>query len=252
MAEMARFATTHWLRFPEVMTPDQLVLSGSPEGSVSWKIGPCGPVGPDGFRLPSNVWCAVGLFTERAAAAAAMERRDTFMPFLSGTTESWHQLLFPFRHHGECNHLHRDCPGAIFEAISPDPGGPLMVLTTAGYQFGPELKMERVIDFRRKVDLVNDWFRTLEGCVAAQPFTPHTKGDDGYTLSVWRDEASMLDATYRSGVHRTQMDQHKLTSLFDRSSFTRCRILESWGQWNGEDPIASEARSPVRSAGLDS
>ncbi len=238
MAEIARFATTHWLRFPEVMTPDQLLLSGTPEDAISWKIGPCGPVGPDGFRLPSNVWCAVGLFTERTAATVAMERRDSYMPFLSDTTESWHQVLLPIRHHGECNHLNRECPGEVFEVSSADPGGPLMVITTAGYNFGPELKIERVINFRRSVDRVNDWMGNVEGCLASQPFTPYTKGDDGCTLSVWRDDACMLNAMYREGTHRAQIDRHKSTSIFDRSSFTRFRILEMCGQWNGKDPIA--------------
>lgn len=113
-----------------------------------------------------------------------------------------------------------------------------MVITTAGYNFGPELKIERVINFRRSVDRVNDWMGNVEGCLASQPFTPYTKGDDGCTLSVWRDDACMLNAMYREGTHRAQIDRHKSTSIFDRSSFTRFRILEMCGQWNGKDPIA--------------
>jgi hypothetical protein len=33
-----------------------------------------------------------------------------------------------------------------------DPGGPLIVMTTAGYVMGPDLDMARVIDFRLSVD----------------------------------------------------------------------------------------------------
>jgi hypothetical protein len=45
---MARFATVHWIRFPRVMTPEQLPLTGQPAKCVSYKIGPDGPVGTDG------------------------------------------------------------------------------------------------------------------------------------------------------------------------------------------------------------
>jgi hypothetical protein len=69
-----------------------------------------------------------------------------------------------------------------------------MVITTAGFQFGPDLKIERVIDFRRNVDVTNEWMRKAEGCLASQVFTPHTVGDDGFTMSIWRDDASMLAA----------------------------------------------------------
>jgi hypothetical protein len=239
MFEKARYATAHWLRFQEVTTPEQLSLSGRPEGALSWKIGPCGPVGPNGYRLPSNIWCAVGLFRDVAAARAAFDGKRLFMPFVSSATESWHQLLLPIRHHGECNHIDRECPGELFEVPSTDPGGPVMVITTAGFRFGPELKMERVIEFRRNVDVVDAWIQQAEGCLASKPFTPHTIGDDGFTMSVWRDDACMLNASYRAGAHRMQIDRHKSENAFDRSSFTRFRILDACGQWDGRDPIAS-------------
>jgi hypothetical protein len=239
MLEKARYATAHWLRFQDVTTPDQLLLSGKPPGALSWKIGPCGPVGPNGYRLPSNIWCAVGLFRELAVAKSAFDGKHLFIPFVSNATESWHQLLLPIRHHGECNHLDGECPGELFDVSSTDPGGPVMVITTAGFRFGPELKMERVIEFRRNVDLIDNWIQQAEGCLASKPFTPHTLGDDGFTMSVWRDDGCMLNAAYRAGAHRTQIDRHKSENVFDRSSFTRFRILDACGRWNGKDPMAS-------------
>jgi hypothetical protein len=35
------------------------------------------------------------------------------MAFVSSTTESWHQLLLPIRHRGECNHIHRESPESL-------------------------------------------------------------------------------------------------------------------------------------------
>jgi len=47
----------------------------------------------------------------------------------------------------------------------------------------------------------------------------------------------MLSASYRAGLHRTYTDGHKISSDFDRSSFTRFRIIDSNGKWNGRDPL---------------
>lgn len=236
MAEKARYATAHRIHFPTIATPETLQLSGSPTGALSWKIGPSGPVGPDGYRLPANVWCAVGLYDEFDAAETALHTREQFMPFLADAIESWHAVLMPIAHKGDCNHLDHEQPGRLFEVGSPDPGGVCMVITTAGFIFGPDLKIERVIDFRRNVDATNEWMAKVDGCLVSQVFTPHTVGDDGFTMSIWRDDVSMLGAAYRPGFHRSQIDRHKADTVFDRSSFTRFRVLHSCGLWNGRDP----------------
>ena len=237
MVEKARFAIVHLLRFPQITTPEQLALIHAPRGSMSWKIGPGGQVGPDGRRLPSDTWCAVALFTELADAELAFRNKEEFMPFLASTEESWHLLLRPVRHHGDCNHIQRETPGELFEVSEESCGGPLAVVTTAGYQLGFEANMDRVVAFRRKVDHVGAWMKELEGCLFSRAFTPHAVGYDGFTVSVWRSDEDMLRASYRAGLHRNYMDGHKTSSDFDRSSFTRFRILDSSGKWNGRDPL---------------
>jgi hypothetical protein len=239
VAERARYATAHRIRFPRITTPEMLPLSERPADALSWKIGPSGPVGPDGYRLPADVWCAIGLYHDSAAAQTALEGRQRFMPFLADAIESWHVLLLPIAHKGECNHLDRDHPGAVFDVAKSEPGGMCMVITTAGFIFGPELTIERVIDFRRQVDATHEWIGEADGCVASQVFTPHTVGDDGVTISLWRDDASMLGAAYRPGFHRSQIDRHKAENVFDRSSFTRFRVLDSCGLWDGRNPAQS-------------
>jgi hypothetical protein len=233
----ARFATVHWLRFPRIMTPDDLSLERSPEPCLSWKIGPDGPVGPNGYRLPGNVWGGVALYADRAAAEAAFTANEHFLPFLADTIESWHALLLPIAHRGECNHLDRSTPQLIFEPSGEDPGGPLFVMTTAGYVMGPDLDLARVIDFRVNVDKVHEWLQSAEGRVASQVFTPHTVGDDGVTMSLWRNDAAMIDTMYRPGVHRTLVERHRRENLADRTSFTRFRVLRTRGGWNGADPL---------------
>lgn len=236
MPEKARYLTAHRMRFPDIWTPDPARLTGRPDGALSWKIGPSGPVGPNGYRLPADRWGAVGLYPDLATAQAALASTSQFMPFLDDAVESWHGLLQPFMHRGECNHLDRDQPGTIFDVDPAQTDGLCAVMTTAGFVLGPDLNMDRVIDFRRNVDIANDWIAQADGCLANQTFTPHTYGDDGVTISLWRDDASMLAAAYHPGVHRALIDRHKAEPMLDRSSFTRCRILASHGQWNGRNP----------------
>src|SRR5665213_144536 len=233
----ARFATTHWIKFPEVVTPDQLNLSGYPTGCLSWKFGPDGPVGPNGYRLPSNVWCGVALFDDLSAANSALDSNEHHLPFLSTAVESWHALLVPIVHRGECNHIERFGPGPIFDTESRDPGGALFVMTTAGFHAGPELDPARLIDFRVHVDRVHGWLKSADGRVASQVFTPHTVGDDGVTMSIWRDDPSMVTTMYKPGTHRTQIDRYKSEKTADRTSFTRFRALRTCGLWDGTDPV---------------
>jgi hypothetical protein len=100
--------------------------------------------------LPSDIWCGLGLFADVAAAEAALETKERFLPSLGGAVESWHALLLPVAHRGECNHIERLDPGSIFEVDSRDPGGPLFVMTTAGFNLGPGLDMARVIDLAQR------------------------------------------------------------------------------------------------------
>ena len=146
------------------------------------------------------------------------------------------ELLFK-QDRGECNHLERGKPGLIFECSAQDPGGALFVMTTAGYHMGPALDMARVIDFRVHVDKVHAWLKSVDGRVASQVFTPHTVGDDGVTMSLWRSDTAMVNAMYRPGTHRTQIDRHKRDGIVDRTSFTRFRVLQTLGRWGGVDPV---------------
>ena len=230
------WATIHWMRFPSPMRAESLDLSLAPTGAASWKIGPDSRLGHDGVRLPeSDMWCGVAVYPDRGAADAAMDAPNTYLPFVANTLEAWHALLMPITHRGECNHLNRSNPGQLFDTARSDPGGPLLVLTTAGFNISPNMDMERVKDFRRNVDRVRVWMGDADGRLATQVFAPHTLGDDGVTMSLWRDDASMASFAYRPGVHRSQVDRYKAEHTTDRTSFTRCRIVRTVGQWGGTD-----------------
>ena len=143
-----------------------LTLSESPAGALSWKTGPRVRSGPTGTELPADVWCAVGLYHNSDAAKTALQSRVQFMPFLANTVESWHAQLMPVGHECECNHFDRDHPGSLFDVAKPDPGGMCMVIATVGFIFGPESKIERVIDF------VAMWTRRTSGSAKPTAASP--------------------------------------------------------------------------------
>ena len=237
MKPMCRWATCHWMRFSEVPAPEGLDLSLRPAGAASWKLGADGAAAADGSRLPSAVWCGVALYPEQADVERAFEGPGAFLPFLDRTIESWHALLVPIAHRGECNHLDRDNPGPLLAPNGEDPGGPLVVMTTAGFVVGPGFDMARVVDFRTNVDRIRIHAEAADGNVARQVFAPHTPGDDGVTMTVWRDDASMSAFAYRTGEHRNQIDRYKREQTADRTSFTRFRAVRTSGSWNGCCPV---------------
>jgi len=80
--------------------------------------------------------------------------------------------------------------------------------------------------------------RDAEGLMDAHNFAPVTRGDDGVTMSLWRDDASMGNFAYRPGLHSRLVERYKAENMADRSSFTRCRIMRTLGQWGGGNPVS--------------
>lgn len=107
------------------------------------------------------------LFRTEELARSAFSDRDKFLPLVTTTVESRHALLIAVAHRDECNYLDDQRPGLIFEPGRDHPGGPLIVMTTAGFNLGPALDCSTVIDFRINVDRVKTWLQSALGRVAA-------------------------------------------------------------------------------------
>jgi len=56
---------------------------------------------------------------------------------------------------------------------------------------------------------------------------------DAITFSIWEAEKAIGRFAYAPGPHRTQVDRFHAEKLADRSSFTRFRILDARGSWQG-------------------
>lgn len=232
--------TFHRWVFDEPHSLGEVVFPNLP-GAVAWHAGPDSPLGEDGQRTGTGTsWACAGFFAERSDAEAALDSAETLFAEVPAHSEAFHALLRPIRFAGVCHWL--TDAGAAFRPASEDPGGPVVVLTSAGYDISPSgpdaSQIARMKDFRTNVDAVRDWYDTLDGNIVAGNFAT---GGDGMTFTLWRSDADLTAAAYGAGAHRTQLDRQRAEGLADRTSYTRTRVLRHMGHWDGRDPVAEVA-----------
>jgi hypothetical protein len=182
----------------------------------------------------SNIWGGVGIWHSRAAAEAMVTAPGEAIPWLKETIAAWHCLSIPFSHRGTVNwrgYLQKD--DAVRVAPN-DPGGPLIVLTSAGFVTRDDATLPRIKRFVAGVVDVLDDYGTQESNLRRGAFRAGFDGRDGFTLSLWHSDQGMLQSAYSPGTHRTRIDEDKAGLLSDRTSFTRLRVIQSWGNWDGE------------------
>ena len=223
-------ATVSLARFDDAVTVPELETDSS--GTSSLRL-----LGSDdmlsreriGTRT-SHVWALLELHRTEEDAWAAYRPADGASPLFDGATERWSAVLQPFSHRGETN-------------WSPDPlfapgnrrshEGPFVVITTAG--FDPELDpdLTRTREFIRGTAAVRSSFAATPGLRCEHAFAFGVSGIDGFTLTMWDDDSALRPPVYETGEHRTRMEDYLRNGTADRSSFTRLRVLESSGAWNG-------------------
>jgi len=225
--------TFHRWLFVDEHTPDTLAIA-APEGAVWWHCGADSPVGPDGLRtLRGRSWAGAGFYRDRPSADRVLDDPGARFPHLPAFVEDFHCLLRPIRFHGDCRWLER--ADAEIAVADSDPDGPVVVLTSAGYDdIGPD-QHARMLDFRNNVDAVRAWYDSIDGNIVNGGYAT---GTDGMTFSLWRSDAAMRDAAYGAGLHRTQLDRQKSERMADRTSYTRTRLMRHSGTWDGRDPVA--------------
>ena len=230
----------HRVRFAQPIDGTRAPFAG-PQQADAWRFYPASPLGADGLRTNvSDEWGGIGIYDTQDAAQAVFDNPQDHLGFLGDTVEAYHALVVPYSHRGQVNWRGEVRENDTFTPISADPGGPLVVFTSAGYDNPGPAELPRIANFLRQVDEVQAYFATLPANIRRAVFSGATvDGHDGITVSIWRDEGSMIDAAYKAGLHREQMDYHRKESHFDRSSFTRARILASKGSWDGADPVLS-------------
>lgn len=227
-----------WITFHRWLLDDPhgagAVSIAPPTGAEWWHFGPDSPIGPNGARTGvGRSWAGAGFFSDRAAAEAVVDAPDAQFGGVPPHAESFHCLLVPIRVSGTCNWL--DACGAALTPTETDPGGPIAVMTSAGYDPESAGDVDRMRDFRENVDRVRAWYDTLDANLVNGNFIT---GVDGMTFTLWASDAAMKAAAYGPGVHRTQLDRQLAERMADRTSYTRSRVLRSVGVWGGVAPLA--------------
>jgi hypothetical protein len=191
--------------------------------------------GGEFFSGVATEFVGFGLHADEASARACAR---TPMACFADADERWSGAFRVARALKGCNWIddHVD-----LQCTSSGSGGPLAVLTSAGWELGPSFVLERAMSFADAVGRVRAAATAVDvaGMHSMQLFAfPGVLVHDGVTLTFWNDEVAMKEFAYRAGTHKTELDAFRLDETTDRTSFTRLRPIESHGTWWGTDPFA--------------
>jgi hypothetical protein len=232
----------HWITLHRVRFPDRVSAHDqtfeAPALPECWRFCPGQDLGDNGLPTwTSDVWGGLGIHETRANAEAMIVNPAAHLPWLSEAVEDWHGLAIPVAHHGAVKwRAGVEEDSALRTASGPQPGQ-MIVVTTAGFNSRDPGQIPRITRFAKGVQEVIDYYGTREGNIRLDVFNGGFDGRDGFTLTIWNDDKAMIAAAYKPGVHKAWMDQSKDGSLFDRSSFTRARLVSSYGTWDGSPVV---------------
>ena len=232
--------TLHRLRFPEAISAKDRTFQPVAGASV-WRFCPLHTLGADSLpTLTSDIWCGMAIWASRDEAEAMMADPAAAIPWLSEAAAAWHCLAIPFSHRGKVDWRGHVEDGTAIRPAPNDPGGPLVVITSAGFLSRDPEMLPRIRRFSEGVSEVMAWYGSLPSNLRNGTFNG-PDGRQGFTCSLWRSDDAMREAAYHHGRHRARMDESRAGLLFDYSSFTRLRALRSRGDWDG-DPFAELQR----------
>ncbi|MEM6579536.1 MAG: hypothetical protein AAF678_13690 [Pseudomonadota bacterium] len=238
--------THHWITLHRVRFPQPIAaLERSferPDGPECWRFCPGHAVGAD--NLPtwvSDTWCGFGIHDTECAARSFFAAAEQRIAACADGVEMWHALAVPVQHRGAVNWRGSvETDGAI-KSADADVQGPLAIVTTAGFEDPKDpTSLPRISRFVVKVSEAIAFRGAQPGNLRCAVFNGGFDGREGLTLTLWKSDDAMLRAAYHSGHHRNLMDESRDGSVFDRSSFSRLRIIDSRGSWDG-DPLRDAA-----------
>ena len=228
--------TLHRVRFGAPIAARDRSFPTAP-GAAVWRFCPQHVPGENGLTtLTSEIWGGLGIWDSRAEAEAMLCDPGAAMPWMTEAVAAWHCLAIPVSHRGKVNWRGHVEDGTAVRPAPADPGGPLVVVTTAGFLSREDWMLPRIRLFVEGVSEVMAWYGALPSNLRNDVFNG-ADGRGGFTYSLWRSDESMREAAYHDGRHRDRMEQNRAGLMFDYSSFTRLRALRSHGDWDG-DPFA--------------
>lgn len=207
--------------------------SGAPDGALFAMAGSEADWRDDGgFSRRRDVRTWLALWPDRDAARRYLDQRLSRIPLLVRAEESWCGLLLPYATHGNVNWAPDGTSPSLFADLGPrpKPGRPILVLTTLGIAHPGE----GLVQFARGTRAVREAFSDLPSVVLEELVLPDQPGLDGPTLTLWENEAEIVNAAYRSEPHRSAMKVADHPDI-GRGSFTRMSLLWAEGSWQGVD-----------------
>ena len=228
-----QWISLHRVRFPSAISAIERKFS-APLLPECWRFCPSLRLSEDDLpTFKSDIWGGLGIYDNRSAAEAMVTAAQQHLPFLSETVEQWHALLLPFAHRGAVNWSGTVQDGLAIRTTPQKPEGLSVVITSAGFNSLRPDQRPRFVRFNRGIRDVIKFYSQAEGNLRRDVFVGEFDRRDGFTVSLWQDDKAMIKGAYHDGSHRTLMDQSRDGSLFDRSSFTRTRLISSNGSWDG-------------------
>ncbi len=230
------WVSVHRVKFPEPRNYPRDDVPTGPAIANAWRCGPNAPLGDGASRTgTSKCWGGMAFYGDKYLAQDVVTDPHAHFSWLDETVEHWHALACVISHRGKVNWSTKDEPHPALTPLETDPGGVIAIVTSAGYDTIDESQFPRIRAFQEKVDDVLVYYGTLKANVARSLFSA-TKAASGMTFSVWTSDEEMMATAYRHGTHAEYLREHRKEPMFDHSSFTRLRLLESSGTWDGKDP----------------
>ena len=241
MSDSHDWITLHRVRFPDPVAALDHDFPPA-QGPECWRFCPSHVLGDN--NLPtwrSDVWCGFAIHADRASAQAMFDAPDRYFPALAEGVEQWHALAVPVQHRGAVNWRGMVQTDSAIRPSTAEHAGTLAVMTSASFDDpkNPD-EIPRISRFAVKVSEAVHFLGQQPGNLRHDVFNGGFDGLEGFTLTLWQSDDAMLRAAYHSGHHRKLMDESRDGSTFDRSSFTRLRIIGSHGSWSG-DPLKDAA-----------
>ena len=127
------YMTFHRVRFSSPISAHETTISG-PKRALEWVFGTDSTLTDYGLRTRvSDVWGGAAFYGDPSEAREAFTNVLTELSFAHEVVDAWHALICPISHKGETNWFGSLDHASNFVPSKSDPGGPLLVLTSAGY-----------------------------------------------------------------------------------------------------------------------
>ncbi len=195
-----------------------------------WKL--CGSGTGEGFAPKPNtaVWAILATWPDPETARRAMATAPVYRRWRAHAVESWTVVLETTSARGKWS---GKAPFSLSPVAAPS-AGPIVALTRASMRASTFLRFwRRVPDISRAIGQdPNVLFKIGIGEV---PLLRQI------TFSIWPDAESMAAFARGDGPHGRAIQAVRAEGWFAEELYARFQILDHWGTWNGQNPLATQS-----------